>query len=130
MSRLFFILTSPKVCNLVKGFIDKAEIGTRVVLKERVRSTAQNDKMWAALTDVATQVKWHGQTLSTDDWKLVFMDALKRELRIVPNLDGNGFVNIGTSSSDLSVSEMRDLISLIEAFGANHGVVFNDGVKA
>ena len=41
-------------------------------------------------------------------------------------LDGNGFVNLGRSSSDLSKGEMSDLMELIAAFGAKHGVVFKD----
>jgi hypothetical protein len=86
--------------------------------------------MWAMLTEVARQVQWHGQKLSADDWKLVFLAALKAELRIVPNLDGTGFVQLGRSSSDLSVSEMADLIDLIAAFGARQGVVFADQLEA
>ncbi len=49
---------------------------------------------------------------------------------MVPNLDGTGFVNLGRSSSDLSKSEMSDLIELIHAFGANHGVKFQDDAEA
>ena len=71
------------------------------------------------LTDVAQQVTWHGIRLSADDWKIVFLDALKREVRMVPNLDGNGFVQLGLSSSDLSKEEMGMLMELIAAFGAN-----------
>ena len=52
--------------------------------------------------------------------------ALKRELRMVPNLDGNGFVQLGRSSSDLTKDEMSGLLALIHAFGAQHGVLFND----
>ena len=103
-----------------------APVGTRVEFKAPKRSLPQNDRMWAMLTDVAVQLPWHGIKLSADDWKLIFLDALKRELRMVPNIDGNGFVNLGRSSSDLSKSEMTDLIDLIGAFGANHGVVFHD----
>lgn len=82
------------------------------------------------LTDVATQVKWHGKSLPADDWKLIFLDGLKRELRIVPNIDGTGFVNLGRSSSDLTKEEMTDLMELIAAFGANHGVVFHEPSEA
>jgi len=78
------------------------------------------------LTDVATQLTWHGVKLTADDWKLIFLDALKRELRIVPNLDGTGFVNLGRSSSDLSKEEMSELIDLIAVFGANHHVTFHE----
>ena len=100
--------------------------GARIEFKEPKRSLPQNDRMWAMLTDIATQLPWHGVKLTPDDWKLVFLDGLKRELRLVPNLEGNGFVNLGRSSSDLSKQEMSDLMELISAFGANHGVVFHD----
>lgn len=102
---------------------------TRVEFKEVKRTLPQNDRMWAMLTDVSQQVSWHGIKLSADDWKLVFMDALKRELRMVPNLDGDGFVSLGRSSSDLSIEEMTGMIELIFQFGANHGVVFKEPEK-
>lgn len=76
------------------------------------------------LTDIAKQVPWHGLRMRPDDWKLVFLDGLKRETRMVPNMDGDGFVSLGWSSSDLSKSEMSDLIELIAMFGAKHGVKF------
>jgi hypothetical protein len=107
-------------------WITKAPAGTRIEFKATKRTIPQNDRMWAMLTDIATQVRWHDQKLSPDDFKLIFLDALKRELRIVPNIDGNGFVNLGRSSSDLSKAEMSDLIEIIMAFGAQHGVVFHD----
>jgi len=78
------------------------------------------------LSDISAQLPWHGVKLSPDDWKLLFLDALKREVRTAINLDGNGFVNLGRSSSDLTVSEMSDLMTIIEQFGANHGVIFHD----
>jgi len=81
--------------------------------------------MWAMLTDVARQLPWHGQRLTPDDWKLVFLDGLKGEIRLVPNIDGNGFVSL-RRSSDLSKGEMSELIDLIAAFGAEHGVEFGD----
>lgn len=107
-------------------WITKAPIGTRIEFKARKRSLDQNSKMWAMLTELATQLRWHGQMLTADDWKLVMLDALKRELRIVPNIEGNGFVNLGRSSSDLTKDEMSGLIELILAFGAQHGIVFRD----
>ena len=78
------------------------------------------------LTDIAQQVKWHTVKLTPDDWKLVFMDALNREVRMVPNIDGTGFVNLGTRSSDLSIEEMGNLMELVSMFGAKHGVEFNE----
>lgn len=130
MTRAVLVLSSPDVRQRAAHWASKVPDGTRVEFKAPKRSLEQNAKLWAMLTDVASQVKWHGLRLSADDWKLIFLDALKRELRMVPNLEGNGFVSLGRSSSDLSKQEMTDLIDLISAFGVNHGVVFHDGVAA
>lgn len=126
MSRALVTLKSHVDRHRVASWVMSAPFGTRVTFQKARRTTPQNDRMWAMLTDVATQLEWHGKRLRADDWKLVFLDGLKRELRIVPNLDGTGFVNLGRSSSDLSKQEMSDLMELIEAFGAQHGVVFHD----
>jgi len=124
VSRAVLILHRQSDRDRASAWVRSAPWGTRITFQEAKRSNDQNAKMWAMLTEVARQVKWHGQKLSPDDWKLVFLAALKAELRIVPNLDGTGFVQLGRSSSDLSVSEMADLIDLIAAFGAREGVTF------
>ena len=100
--------------------------GTRVTFEGPKRTLDQNAAMHAALADIAKQKDYHGIKLSTNDWKLVFLDALIREVRVVPNLDGNGFVSLGRSSSRLSKQEFSDLLDLIYAWGAQHGVYFRD----
>jgi hypothetical protein len=124
VSRALVILNRASDRERVQAWAAKAPWGTRVTFQEAKRTTDQNARMWAMLTEVARQVKWHGQQLSADDWKLIFMAALPEETRIVPNLSGNGFVNLGRSSSKLSVGEMADLMDLIAAFGAREGVTF------
>lgn len=130
MSRALVTLYSRHDRERVQDLIWKAPSGTRVEIKAAQRSLDQNSKMWACLTDVASQLPWHGKKLRPDDWKLIFIDALKRSngevLSIVPNTDGTGFVNLSTSSADLSKGEMADLIEVILEFGARHGVTFND----
>jgi hypothetical protein len=126
VSRYSFTIHGPRSRAEVLTVINKAPDGARVEIKAAKRTQSQNDRFWAMLTDVARQLKWHGLTLRPDDWKLIFMNALKRERRMVPNIDGDGFVDLGTSSSDLSKSEMGDLMELIAEFGARHGVKFHD----
>lgn len=126
MARATLILCRDDLRQKAIRWIQQAPKFTRVEFKGPKRTIPQNDRMWAMLTDIAIQLPWHGLKLSPDDWKLIFLDALKREVRMVPNIDGNGFVNLGRSSSDLDVSEMGELMELISAFGANHGVVFHD----
>lgn len=126
MSRAVLSLTSKGIREQAKTWVDKAPAGTRIEFKAPRRTTDQNAKFWAMLTDIARQLTWHGVKLTTEDWKLIFLDSLKREMRIVPNIDGTGFVNLGRSSSDLSKAEFSDLIEIMMAFGAKHGVVWSD----
>lgn len=129
MSRALLTIQRDADRRLAHQWIEQVPVGTRIEVKAAKRTIDQNSKLWAMLTDVAVQVVWHGKRLRPDDWKLVFLDALKRELRLVPNVNGDGFVNLGRSSSDLSKSEMSDLFEVIQAFGAEHGVVFHDPVE-
>ena len=130
MSRYYFILHTKGDRIRAVNAIAAAPDGARVEVKAERRSLDQNKKMWAGLTDVATQLPWHGRKLRPDDWKLIFLDALKLESELVPNIEGTGFVSIGRSSSDLTKAEMADLLTLIEKFGAEHGVVFGDEARA
>lgn len=93
-----------------------------VVVREETRSTEQNRRLWAMLNEVAAQVVWHGQKLSPEDWKHIFSASLKKQ-RAVPGIDG-GFVVLGQSTSKMTVAEMSELQTLIEAFGAENGVTF------
>ncbi len=111
------------------NIIAAAPDGARVEIKAAKRSLPQNDRMWAMLSDVAMQLPWHGQKITPDDWKLIFLDGLKGEIRTVPNIDGTGFVSL-RRSSDLTKDEMSNLIDLIGAFGAEHGVTFHDQAVA
>lgn len=130
MTRYVIVLNGKADRERAAKYIAAAPAGTRVEFKATRRSSAQNDKFWATMTDIAEQLPWHGVRLRADDWKLILLNALKREVRIMPNIDGTGFVNLGVSSSDLSKQEMADLIELAHEFGARHGVVFHDGKKA
>lgn len=126
MSRATIILYGERERQKAAQWLAKAPALSRITFAGPKRTVPQNDRMWAMLTDIAEQLAWHGAKLSTEDWKLVCLDSLKRELRIVPNIDGNGFVNLSRSSSELTRDEMSDLMTLIEAFGAQHGVVFTE----
>lgn len=92
-------------------------------VKEKTRSSEQNARMWALLTDVSRQVDWYGQKLTPDEWKDVFSASLKKQ-KAVPGLDG-GFVILGQRTSKMSIREMGELMELIEAFGAQKGVRFS-----
>ncbi|KQV28141.1 NinB family protein [Rhizobium sp. Root1203] len=130
MGRALLVLANADFRQKAIDWIRRAPMDTRVEFKGPKRTLPQNDRMWAMLTDLSGQLAWHGKRLAPDDWKLVMLDALRREtheqLRIVPNTDGTGFVNLSTSSSDLSKEEMTALIEIIFAFGADHRVEWSE----
>lgn len=126
MSRATLILNSELVRAKALRWINGVPPGTRVEFKAPKRTLPQNDKMWAMLTEISEQVVYHGVKLAPDDWKLLFLDALKREVRTVPNLDGNGIVSLGRSSSDLSREEFAGLIEIITEWGVRNGVTFTE----
>ncbi|HXJ59400.1 MAG TPA: recombination protein NinB [Verrucomicrobiae bacterium] len=100
--------------------------GTRIEFKGAKRSLPQNDRMWAMLTDVATQKEHAGRKYTPDQWKILFMHACGREVQFIPSLDNTTFIPWGQSSSDLSKQEMTDLIEFIFQWGAENGVVFHE----
>jgi len=91
-------------------------------VKQATRSTEQNRRLWAMLNEISQQVDWYGQKLTPAEWKDVFSAAMKRT-KVVPGLDG-GFVVCGQSTSNMTKSEMSEMQTLMEAFGAEKGVKF------
>src|SRR5690349_20879218 len=123
MTRRIFTLANQRLVDraiecIRSAFAEKP--GSRVEVKGPKRSSDQNAAHWAMLGDISEQLLWQvdggRRKLDAEEWKLVFLDALRRERRdqmvLVPNTDHTGFVNIGgTSSSDLSVEEMSELLT-------------------
>jgi len=82
--------------------------------------------MWAMLTDVATQREHFGGRYTPDQWKAIFMDACGAELQYIPTWVGLTFLPWGFRSSDLSKEEMSELISFMQAWGDQNGIVWHD----
>jgi hypothetical protein len=104
---------------------DGAQVRYVLEIRPETRSSEQNARMWAMLTDVSQQVEWYGKRLTPEDWKHVFTASL-RKLDVVPNIEGTGFVALGLSTSKMTKRELGDLMELIEAFGAERGVTFKE----
>ncbi|MCW2228116.1 recombination protein NinB [Bradyrhizobium elkanii] len=105
--------------------IVSAPLNTRIDVSEAKRSLPQNDLMWQRLTDLSNQVDWYGHKLTPTDWKDVMTAALRKS-RVVPNMEGDGFVQLGLHTSDMTKEEMTALLDLMDAFGAERGVKFRD----
>lgn len=129
MSRALVVIRGKVERERVARWASQAPYGTRVEFKGEKRSLPQNDRMWAMLTDVSRQAEHCGKKYTPDQWKVLFMHACGREVQFIPALDGSTFIPWGQSSSDLSKQEMTDLIEFIFAWGATHGVTFNENAE-
>jgi len=118
-------LSGPLQRQLAASYIlDAAPAGCEVRFVQGDRRTpAQSDAMWAKLDQIAAHVVWCGKRLTAEDWKDVFTASL-RKARVVPTIDGDGFVPLGMSTSRMTRDEMSNLLALIDAFAAERGIVF------
>lgn len=103
----------------------KAPSGTRVHFTGGKRTLGQNTRLWGTATTLSDEVLWHGQRLSPRDW-INFGIASLKNARIVPNLDGDGFVVLGGSTSDMSRDQLDNLQEQIYEIGSRFGVVFKE----
>lgn len=125
MSRALLIIRDDTQRNRAVEWCKKAPVGTRIEFKQERRSTEQNDRMWAMLTDIAAQAMHAGRKFSPDQWKVLMMHACGREVQFLPALDGSTFIPWGQRSSDLSKAEMSELMEFMTAWGSQNGVVFS-----
>lgn len=124
MTRALLVLHNDSFRERAIDWIKRAPKETRVTFQGPKRTLPQNSRMWAMLTDVATQHEHCGRHYSAEEWKTIFMSSLGKEMRFAPALDGKGFVPLGQSSSNLSIAEMAELIEFIGSWGAEHGIKF------
>ncbi|QZY66073.1 recombination protein NinB [Providencia rettgeri] len=109
-----------------------------VKLSEPKRTKAQNDRMWATLTDLSKQVIWQGQRYDKEDWKDL-ITVLNRQVngkaqRSAVSLGsaiglGGGIVYFGERTSKMRVRQIADVIECAHWFGSQNGVKFTDDAK-
>lgn len=120
-----YILAHQTARDRAKAAIDDAEDGYVVEIKEPTRNLAMNAKLWAMLAEIATQTDWHGIKLSSEEWKDLLSAGLVKS-KVVPNMDGSGFVILGQRTSKMTKRQFAELIDLVECFGTERGVKFAD----
>lgn len=125
MSRAVIVVNGNYDRDRASQWAKSAPSGCIIEFRQSKRSVDQNSRLWACLTEIARKVEWHGMKLPADDWKDIFTAALRKH-RFVPGLDANTVVPLGMRTSDMTKQEFSDLLELINAFAAEHGVEFQD----
>lgn len=123
MNKRTFILAHDQAReNAARFVMREAPAGYCVTVSEPTRSLEQNALMWPLLEKLAAHIVWHGTKLSSEDWKDMLTASLRKQ-RAAPGIDG-GFVVFGERTRVYSKAQFSELIELIFAFGAQHGVTF------
>ncbi len=98
------------------------------------RKLVQNALLHACLTDLHEQAEWYGKRFSVLTWKRLCTASWLREKgeqpELIPALDGNGFDIVFEKTSEMSVTQIAELIDWIYAFGAQNGVTFKEVASA
>lgn len=119
------ILAGPSQRSFAKALIDRAPAYAVVNVREQTRSTEQNDKMWAMLSDIS-RAKPEGRYWVPETWKAAFMHSLGHQVQFCEGLDGSGPFPLGFHSSRLSKQQMSDMIECISEYGARHNVKWSN----
>jgi hypothetical protein len=102
--------------------IGLAPDGWYVTLKAPTRTLDQNALLWARIEEIA-KAEPMGRKHTKDEWKAIFMQAAGWEMAFLPGLSG-GWFPTGFRSSKMTVRQMADLLTFIEAWAAEQGIVF------
>lgn len=125
MSGQTIILRGETQREYARRLVDAAPADAVVNIREATRSTEQNSKLWAMLSDVS-RAKPEGRVWRPEVWKAAFMHALGHEILWQPGLDGQTPFPAGFRSSRLTKHQMSDLIEMIYEYGSRHGVVWTE----
>lgn len=124
MAKLIFIRTEDNLGHILARLSNETRVGDVIEAKPATRNLEQNALLWSLLTEVSRQVNWYGNKLTEWEWKDVFTASLKKA-KVVPGIEQGSFVVCGQSTSKMSKADFSELIELIYAFGAEHGVTWN-----
>ena len=114
------ILSSPARREWAKRLIGAAPEYATVTIRPQDRTTDQNAKLWAMLSDISV-AKPDGRKHTPEVWKCLFMSACGHAVQFETGLDGTPFP-VGFRSSRLSKHQMSELIEFIYAYAADKGV--------
>ena len=114
------LLNSEQNRETAMRYIKSAPDRTVVKFTSEARTASQNNKLWSLLSYISRQ-KPNGLRYTPEQWKCLFMHALKHEVLYMEGLNGEAFP-AGFKSSNLSKVQMSELIEFIHAWAAQHNI--------
>jgi hypothetical protein len=95
-------------------------------VSDELLTREQQKKFHAMIRDISRQVEWAGAMMDEHEWKLIILAGAYGQ-HVIPNPIGDGFiVRNKRRSRDTLKPDMAQLITQLEAFGAERGVQWTD----
>jgi hypothetical protein len=133
------ILRGPEQRRLAKDYADEVPDGWVVRFSPPEKTRDQEEKYHAMIGDIAKQCPFMGETLDREDMKRLLVDAFVRVMRemakaegrpdpfggqgrLMPNLDGTGFVQLGVQTRRFTKNLGSEFIEYLAAYGAERNV--------
>lgn len=112
---------------------DALDGGSALVVDVRLesRSIEQNSMFHSIISQIAAQAEHAGSKWDAESWKRLLVDAYfsekgERVGRVVPNLTGDGIVQLGEQTRKFTKSQASEFTEFCMAWAAQNGVTIND----
>ena len=122
-------LIGPSQRDYAHAAIDAAPENAVLSILAPTRTNDQNAKLWAMLEDVRRSEP-EGRRWTKEMWKSAFMDSLGWQCQFAMSLEGDRPIPVGYRTSNLTVSQMSDLIELIYEYGSRFNVEWRETEKS
>jgi hypothetical protein len=102
-----------------------------VSVKLQSRSVEQNSMFHSIISQIALQAEHAGSKWDAESWKRLLVDAYfaekgERVGRVVPNLTGDGIVQLGEQTRKFTKLQASEFTEFCMAWAAQNGVTIND----
>ena len=103
-----------------------------VSVKLQSRSVEQNSMFHSIISQIAVQAEHAGSKWDAESWKRLLVDAYfaekgERVGRVVPNLTGDGIVQLGKQTRKFTKLQASEFTEFCMAWAAQNGVVLDEG---
>jgi hypothetical protein len=112
---------------------EQLQFGKKLVLSltEESKTREQEQKYHAMIGEIAKQAQHLGATWDSRDWKRLLVQKFCKDYkmaggRIIPNLDGDGIVQLDFQTRKFTKEQGSQFIEWLHAWGAEHGIVFKE----
>lgn len=132
------VLTSPQQAQAVLSAVwasikEQLNMGQRltVEVKPVSKTRDQEEKYHAMIGEIAEQAQHLGASWDAEAWKRFLLDAFAKETgrqrgKVVPNLTGDGVVEVGLQSRKFSRTDGVEFIEWLQWWGSEHGITFKE----